>query len=220
MMAKTIFLPFILPLFCSLVLLASTTTCALAEVQPEQEQQSAVQTGEAQGNDADQFEKQPSQLTNPKLDAGRAGIVDMNDQKFFIHIHTSDKVQVDVMNGLPPNSPPLIVHCKSKDDDFGNHTLARWGYFYWRFRPAFIASTLYWCNWYWGSKHAKFNVYDHDDGFAENQCMIKGEGRKKSNVCHWQARADGFYWTKELGIVQQPKNPNWFKKFDWGTISN
>lgn len=212
--SKAIFLILTVVLFHSLV---PFTSARPGDAQPN------VQPGDAQPNvqqgvapelgNVEEGQGQGDFVEPPKTGPAQGGPDPSGDSK--ISIHFTDKVTLDVMNGLPANSPPLIVHCKSKDNDFGNHTLNRWEYFYWRFYPGFIRSTLYWCHWYWGSKVAKFDVYDNKGGKGEGQCRVGYPDKEETHVCHWQAREDGFYWTKYLGIGQQQNNPGWEKRYDW-----
>lgn len=166
-----------------------------------------LQTGVA-GEDRD-FEKQEPESTNQDL---------FSENKSIFNVYL--RVTVDIMNGLPPNSPPLLVHCKSKDDDLGNQTLTRWKTFFWRFKPAVFGTTLFWCNLWWGSKQVKFEVYNENLG--EGQCLVGHKeahdpNYKDINMCHWQARADGIYFTPFLGLGQHQDDKRWIKKFDWGT---
>lgn len=175
-----------------------------------QMEQSAIQTGVAEGED-DDFEKTTPQSTNQDP---------FSDSKFFFKFNNYPTVQVDIMNGLPPNSPPLLAHCKSGNDDIGNHTLVRWHYFYWRFKPAVFSTTLFWCHLWWGSKHVKFEAYNKAVGLG--QCKVTAKeandpNYKETNVCHWQARADAIYFTPFIGIGQKQEDKRWIKKYDWGT---
>lgn len=56
------------------------------------------------------------------------------------------------MNKLPQNSPPLMVHCASKNDDLGNHTLTFNQEFSWKFCENFFWNTLLHSEATWGKK--------------------------------------------------------------------
>jgi hypothetical protein len=61
-------------------------------------------------------------------------------------------IHVSITNNLNPTSTPLTVHCKSKDDDLGFHTLAHGGKYTFTFRKSafpFFKSTLFFCGFTW-----------------------------------------------------------------------
>lgn len=130
-----------------------------------------------------------------------------NDQKFSIHV--TQEMQIDVMNGLPPNGPNITVSCKSADNDIGTHSIAPNHYILWKFHPAVFRLTLFWCNWNLGPKHLSTEVYNQKQD--HHLCIVPEPNW--SNVCHWQAREDGIYFTAALN---QPKSsPKWVKKYSW-----
>ncbi|KAI3986366.1 hypothetical protein MKX01_002211 [Papaver californicum] len=61
-------------------------------------------------------------------------------------------ILVNVSNHIKPN---LTIHCKSKDDDLGEHTLAYAEYFSWKFKVNIIFTTLFWCNMWWIDSNGK-----------------------------------------------------------------
>ncbi|EEF44314.1 S-protein homolog 7 [Ricinus communis] len=108
--------------------------------------------------------------------------------------------RVHVMNGLSSNKDPLFLHCQSRDDDLGDHTLYLGGDFNFKFRiKLFGKSTWFSCDMIWGSKH------QHVDVFTEKiegpMCCIEG------NSCHWRAQDDGIYFSMN--------NVDWIKRYDW-----
>lgn len=113
-------------------------------------------------------------------------------------------LRIDISNGLPDNSNLLAVHCRSKDDDLGNHTLRVNQNFSWRFVPNFIPNTLFFCHFWWGQKSKVFDVYNQ----KKMGCECEHNGPTYSNTCFWQARADGFYYSKFTP-------PAWEKKSGW-----
>ncbi|KAL8051759.1 hypothetical protein ABFS82_06G167200 [Erythranthe guttata] len=102
-------------------------------------------------------------------------------------------IKVVVANSLPPNSDPLLLHCASKNDDLGNHTLTINQTFSFEF-CVIPWTTLFYCDFRWGSKHAHVDVYD-----------AKWKDHKHcggDHECGWEARSDGIYLSGT-------------KRFDW-----
>jgi len=83
----------------------------------------------------------------------------------------------------------IRLHCKSKDDDLGEHTLLDGQHFGWGFTPNFWGTTLYYCDFVWGAKTAE-GVVVYDDGSTKLECTH----------CVWQVHKDGF-WVTEDGVV-------------------
>ncbi|KAK2993345.1 hypothetical protein RJ640_007612 [Escallonia rubra] len=76
--------------------------------------------------------------------------------------------EVHVVNALPYESQYLQVHCASKDDDIGYHTLYLGEEIHWRFKVGFFPSTLFFCHFWWNSKDKAFVVFE-----KENSLMCK-----------------------------------------------
>lgn len=95
------------------------------------------------------------------------------------------RLHVDIANRLPQNAAPLQLHCRSKDDDMGYHNLSVNQIYSWKFRMNFWGSTLFYCDFWWGEKHAAFKVFDID---------IQVEVKDNVNVFAYEARSDGFYF--------------------------
>ncbi|GFP82861.1 hypothetical protein PHJA_000429200 [Phtheirospermum japonicum] len=99
--------------------------------------------------------------------------------------------EVHIYSDLPADSPPLLVHCASGDDDLGHHTLT----FHQDYSFSFCNipfTTLFFCNLRWGAKGKSFDAYNarwHGD-------------RCHGDTCKWAAHPDGLY----LMAVKQ---------FDW-----
>ncbi|KAK9713465.1 hypothetical protein RND81_06G029100 [Saponaria officinalis] len=95
-----------------------------------------------------------------------------------------------ISNGLKPGQAPVVVHCKSRDDDLGSKPLNRPGDIYaWHFTVNYSASTLYFCHFYWNDKDISFDTFNFGIAF---KC-------KESENVYWDVREDGFYSSCELG---------------------
>lgn len=100
-------------------------------------------------------------------------------------------VSVHIMSHVPNDPTPLRAHCQSKDDDFGMHTIYNGKEFYWKFNNNFLFTTLYWCDFHWGSKQRSMAVYDR-----RLYDICTGGGLFFLNLpydCFWDVRPDGFF---------------------------
>ncbi|CAJ2670416.1 unnamed protein product [Trifolium pratense] len=90
------------------------------------------------------------------------------------NMHTTMAVTVTIINGvrIPPNPTTITVHCKSKDDDLGFHTLPYTGSYTFTFTPNIFYTTLFFCSFTWpGNPHRHYlDIYDdkHDNC---NECV-------------------------------------------------
>ncbi|KAI3474342.1 hypothetical protein Pfo_029174 [Paulownia fortunei] len=114
------------------------------------------------------------------------------------HCILTDKYNVYVANNLGLNSQPLVVHCASKDDDLGNHTLAIRQSFNWNFCESYFERTLFFCHFWWGSKNKQFNVFSSNH---KKDCY--------NFACYWEARVDGIYFSGNYPPMSLDK------KYDW-----
>ncbi|KAL5713081.1 hypothetical protein ACHQM5_015191 [Ranunculus cassubicifolius] len=109
------------------------------------------------------------------------------------------KVRTYISNSLGPNNT-LTIHCKSKDDDLGEHNLAFNENFTWHFRWDVWERTLFWCNMWWYDHHnlvaGSFEVYQARRDIDE--C---------SRRCYRRAQWDGVYF--------RLMNGTWYKRYDW-----
>nr|XP_009761196.1 PREDICTED: uncharacterized protein LOC104213395 [Nicotiana sylvestris] len=64
-------------------------------------------------------------------------------------------------DALPKNTKALEFHYKSKEDDLGIHKLLSGQSWNFSFHENIIRSTLFYCNFGWGSKQKTFNVFDN-----------------------------------------------------------
>lgn len=104
------------------------------------------------------------------------------------------KLHIHIISNLPPNSPPLTVHCRSKDDDLGVHTLTTGQDYQWPFCLVPF-STLFYCDLVWGAKKTSFDAYNARKTF-EIPCNLN------KNNCVFEVQVDGVYFKGE-------------KKSDW-----
>ncbi|GER48942.1 plant self-incompatibility protein S1 family [Striga asiatica] len=84
------------------------------------------------------------------------------------------KVFVTFVNNLPQNiSKPLYVHCASKNDNLGNHTLATYGES-WGFKFCPIPfTTLFYCDLNWGELFMSLHAYDAKWGYSPCDVYIE-----------------------------------------------
>jgi hypothetical protein len=91
-------------------------------------------------------------------------------------------VRVTIINNVvvPPNPTEITVHCKSKDDDLGFHTLKFGDRYSFSFNPNFIGGgTLFFCSFTWpGNPHRHYlDIYDEDhDGCNDCTWLINLKG--------------------------------------------
>lgn len=98
------------------------------------------------------------------------------------------KYYVFLRNKLPQNSNPLVVHCVSKDDDLGQHTLYLNQQIQWHFCDN-IRNTRFRCYFWWNNQKAIIDVFSQSVELKK-LCSNHQEG---SDVCTWETREDGFY---------------------------
>ncbi|GFP98292.1 hypothetical protein PHJA_001973100 [Phtheirospermum japonicum] len=105
---------------------------------------------------------------------------------------------VHVINKLPPNSAPLKLHCASKDDDLGNHTLPINQDYNWSFCNNIIYDTLFFCRLRWESKEKAFDVFES-----------KWRSKCDTLYCYWMAKDDGIYFSKVDDLRSFTKEYDW-----------
>ncbi|KAI3467765.1 hypothetical protein Pfo_024428 [Paulownia fortunei] len=107
------------------------------------------------------------------------------------------KYAVHVVNNLPPNSPSLLLHCASGNDDLGNHTLTANQDFHFDFCINF--KTLFFCHLWWNGKNIAFDVYSYK--WPTQRCV--------DGVCYWAAKSDGIYHSKHYPPKDLTKEYSW-----------
>lgn len=99
---------------------------------------------------------------------------------------------VNITNSLP-SGPPLVIHCASKDDDFGFHTLKRQETFSFTFKRNIFGRTLYFCHFWWGSKNVFIDVFK---GYS-----CRNKASQVISECDYSAREDGIYLSYNIFFV-------------------
>ncbi|OAY40726.1 self-incompatibility protein S1 [Manihot esculenta] len=85
------------------------------------------------------------------------------------------KVNVVITNKLG-NGRTMNIHCRSRDDDLGHHSVADGSKIFWKFSVNFWGTTLFYCNVKWDdSKWHGFIAYSYerDSDRCERECIWK-----------------------------------------------
>ncbi|KAF5178623.1 hypothetical protein FRX31_031794 [Thalictrum thalictroides] len=138
---------------------------------------------------------------NPNNYGYRVGLMLMvfalcSSSSFCSLTRLTDKVHVRVFNSLSSNHK-LDIHCKSKDNDLGLHTLSYKHEFSWHFHVNIWGSTLFWCKMGWRDNrgvyvNGSFNIYDYNKD--KYKCGdIPNQSGPVSHVCGWYVHKDGLY---------------------------
>jgi len=95
----------------------------------------------------------------------------------------------------------LNIHCKSGDDDLGQHVLNINQAFKMSFGTNYFWGTLFFCSFQWGnSPLLHFDVYDQSRDYY------------LCDECKWYIKKDG-----PCRFEQQPDNSNIYKCYDWNS---
>ncbi|KAL1542374.1 hypothetical protein AAHA92_26475 [Salvia divinorum] len=110
-----------------------------------------------------------------------------------LFLNATAKCTLYIASNLPLNSPPLQVHCASKDYDLGYHSLATGEEYILSFDEKPF-STLFTCRFVWNKNNKVFHVYDE----RSKECSETG-------VRYYAVKPEGFYFTnvyppKKLGF--------------------
>ncbi|KAI3834729.1 hypothetical protein MKX03_013982 [Papaver bracteatum] len=98
---------------------------------------------------------------------------------------------VTVQNDIDPNIA-FKIHCRSSEDDFGEHMLYHRQSFYWRFNVNFLQTTKFKCDSSWYDPNEKKN---HKMEFYAYYTK-KHYNRYCLDDCFWSIRRDGGYYGK------------------------
>ncbi|KAL8051772.1 hypothetical protein ABFX02_06G170500 [Erythranthe guttata] len=108
------------------------------------------------------------------------------------------KYTVYVVNNLPSNSAPLLLHCASGNDDLGDHVLSTNQDFHFDFCENPF-STLFFCRFRWNGKNTAFDVFDAS--WKKNRCTY--------DVCYYSVQSDGFYFSDTNPPTNLVKLSSW-----------
>ncbi|KAJ0091855.1 hypothetical protein Patl1_26798 [Pistacia atlantica] len=111
------------------------------------------------------------------------------------------KYKVHIINGFTSNENPLIAHCKSKDNDIGEHVLWMNNEFKFEFKKNIFGTTRFWCDMRHGSVQKTIDVFRvGHESYESVYCHYTGN-------CFWSTREDGFYFSND--------NESWLKRYEW-----
>lgn len=109
-----------------------------------------------------------------------------------------EHMSVNIINDVGGDA--IFVHCKSGDNDLGQHTVTTHQTYGFGFYPNFSGTTQYWCGFQWGSRWQGFTVWQDVGPWNKQKRLCK--------QCVYMVRADSF-WRSE-----GPGGP-FTKVFDW-----
>ncbi|KAL7094014.1 hypothetical protein ACP275_11G074800 [Erythranthe tilingii] len=109
----------------------------------------------------------------------------------------SRDVIVYVVNSLPPNSSSLLFHCASGDNDLGYHSPSVGQNF--NFDFCVKENILFFCHLWWDQKDAAFEVFN--EGWHDDRC--------RNEICYWEARSDGIYFSNDYPPMDMIKEYDW-----------
>ncbi|KAI3876348.1 hypothetical protein MKX03_032946 [Papaver bracteatum] len=93
-----------------------------------------------------------------------------------------DNIHTSVANDMSGGGE-LKIHCKSKDDDLGEHRLTYGAEFAWKFKTNIWETTMFWCNmWVNDVYKGGYHIFEAERDWIRCQ-----------NECHYYARNDGLY---------------------------
>ncbi|KAK6914270.1 Plant self-incompatibility S1 [Dillenia turbinata] len=91
------------------------------------------------------------------------------------------KASVSIINQMG-SGIVLTVHCKSGDDDLGDHLLQQNEEYGFRFRPSFWGNTLYFCSFKWWDQFKYFDVYI----YKRHDCRICKYVALQEGLCRFR----------------------------------
>ncbi|GAV63842.1 Self-incomp_S1 domain-containing protein [Cephalotus follicularis] len=110
------------------------------------------------------------------------------------------RYHVRISNYLTGNKK-LDVHCKSRDDDLGLHSLYRNDTYEFGFRINYFGTTLFFCHLWYDNFQVVFDAFVSKDNFILMECGDRN--------CNWEAQDGGIY------LHNYRKNEN-VLKYKWG----
>lgn len=116
----------------------------------------------------------------------------------------SKMIHVDITNRLPTNETPLTVYCKNLDNDLGYHNLSTNQLFAWSFNDSILKVRFY-CRFWHEKNYAIFMVFGRN-----SLCIDNIPFEEESITCYYEARVDGFYFSKTNTTNSWEKVHDWF----------
>lgn len=112
------------------------------------------------------------------------------------NIIAAPRYTIHISNEIP--NAQITVHCRSKEDDLGTHSLKEHDDYMWQFCQNVWGTTLFACDVKWNDKTASFHGFDRKLG--QDDCV--------KMACRWSAMADGIYFHEKKKSV---------KRYNWTT---
>lgn len=91
---------------------------------------------------------------------------------------------VNVINAL---NDSCVLHCSSKDTDFGQVAVFPKSNYYWKFDPNIFGRTVYTCEFLWGNMRQEFPVWEGSYYEDRPKCCSRGP-------CAYKLSMDGIYY--------------------------
>lgn len=92
---------------------------------------------------------------------------------------------VNIINDLKDS---FVLHCSSKDNDFGQTAVYPKTSYYWKFDPNIFGRTAYNCEFLWANKRQEFPVWEGSYYDDRPRCCTRGP-------CSYKVAPDGIYIT-------------------------
>ncbi|KAJ8440683.1 hypothetical protein Cgig2_005117 [Carnegiea gigantea] len=117
-------------------------------------------------------------------------LVNINDSKAFTVPGTT--IYVKITNELGENKT-LLLHCRSDDDDLGDHSLEPKKSYDFNFGESFLWTTLYSCGFTFDGQNHEFDIYDAATMNCVEHCCVKitnGLSQNKDLLVHCKSKDD------------------------------
>ncbi|KAK4729246.1 hypothetical protein R3W88_022234 [Solanum pinnatisectum] len=110
------------------------------------------------------------------------------------------------INNISRSTPPLNVHCLSRDDDLGVHTLEPGDKYDFSFHENFLSTTHFYCKLKWGRNSSIFDVY------YKKQSLCYYKFFKVTDLyCTWSVQDYAIY----LALVKNPSPSDFKFAYTW-----
>jgi len=114
-------------------------------------------------------------------------VVDIGEAQFLLGF--MGKHTVEMRNALSKGKR-VRIHCKSKNNDLGEHVISKDKTYSFTFKPNILGGTKFFCGFTFDRTLHWFNIYDQNRDF--NKC--------KEGSCKWEIKDSGpcfFDWEKK-----------------------